>query len=349
MKALKIIGNIFGVLLSIVLSIVLLAVLIVSPVFTAASDFVKPETIHTVIKNIDYEKILVDNGIDVENSMQEYGIPAEAITDIMESDMVGDVIDLYVKEVEAALAGDMDASYLNADAIKLIAGENIDDLVDIAFQFIPKEEISQDVPVENLKQEIKAGITEYVDTNAEEIVSYLPDVKEMIVQTVDTQVVETIRYIQNGTFTTAVWIAIAVLSLLIFGCRWPRFKGFMWLGVVYLLGTVCTFTLGSVLNGPLLEMILESAPGADIIAVPALDTVQASIVKVGIILAVLTAVFIAAFIVGRVFLAKKKKAVATVNYAPVSETFVADTSVAEETEPAQETVTPEETPQEKAE
>ncbi|MBR5451754.1 MAG: hypothetical protein IKV36_02030 [Clostridia bacterium] len=343
MKALKIIGNIFGILFSIILSIVLLAVIIVSPVFTAASDLVKPETIHTVIKNIDYEKFLVDNGIDVENSMSEYGIPADAISNIMETEAVGSVVELYVKEVEAALAGDMDASYLNADAIKQIANENIDDLVNIAFQFIPEEQIPQDVPIETVKEDVKTGITEYVNTNAEEIVSYLPDVKEVIVQSVDTQVIETIRYVQNGTLTAAVWITIAVLSLLIYGCRWPRFKGFMWLGVVNLLGTAVTFALGSVLTGPLLEEILASAPEANVIAVPAIGVVQESIIKVGIILSVLTVLFIAAFIVGRVFLAKRKKAAATVNYAPVTEApAVEEFAQAEETAPVEQTLDTEE-------
>lgn len=318
MKALKIIGNIFGVLFAIVLSLVLLVTLIASPIITAASDFVKPETIREVVTTIDYQKVLEDNGIDLGSSMEEFGIPSDAVNQIMQTDAVGDVIELYVKEIEAAIAGE-DVSYITPDAIKQIAGENLPALVDIIFDYIPEEEIPEDMTKEEIKAEVETAFTEYIDTNAEEIISYLPDVKEVIVQSVDTQVIETIRYVQNGTFTAAVWIAIAVLSLLIYGCRWPRFKGFMWLGVVYLLGTAVTFALRSVLTGPLLEEILASAPEANIIAVPAIDVVQESIIKVGIILSVLTVLFIATFIVGRVFLAKRKKAAATVNYAPVTE------------------------------
>lgn len=332
MKAVKIILNIFGILLSIVLSLVLLLTIVVSPVFTAASDIVKPETIHKVITNINYEQLLVDNGIDVENSMEEYGIPAQAITDIMESDMVGDVIELYAKEVEAALAGNMDTEFLNADAIKQIAGENIDEIVNIALQFIPEEEIPTDVSIEEVKEQVKVGITEYVETNAEEIVSYLPDVKEMIVESVDTQTIEVIRYVQNGTFTGIIWGIIIVLSAIIYLLRFPRFKGFMWLAVVYFLGAISTFALGSTLNGTLLDMIIESVPELNIVVTPAAEAVYASIIKVGIILMVLTALYIAAFVVGRVFLAKRKKALAAATDAPVGYYAVEAEVVTEETE-----------------
>lgn len=348
MKALKIIGNIFGILFAIVLSILLLVTLIASPIVTAASDFVKPETIRETVTKIDIQKVLVDNNIDLGASMEDYGIPSEAVVEIMKTDAVGEVVELYAKELTAAISGE-DVSYITPDAIKQIADENLSDLVDIIFDFIPEEEIPEDMTVEEMKTEVETKFTEYVDTNAEEIVSFLPSPKELIVETVDTEIIETIRYVQNGTFTTALWIAIAVLSLLIFGCRWPRFKGFMWLGVVFLLGAAFTFVLSSVFNTALIDYIIAMIPGFEGVVAPAMATVSASIIKMGIILAALTALFIAVFVVGRVFLAKKKKAVATVNNAPVSETFVADTSVAEQTEPAQETVIPEEEPQEKAE
>ena len=315
MKALKVIGNIFGVLFAVILSLVLLVTLIVSPVVTAASDFVKPETIRKIVTTVDYETILVDNGIDLGASMEDFGIPTEAVTEIMKTDAVGDVVELYVKEIEAAFAGS-DESYITADAIKQIANENLSDLVDIIFDFIPEEDIPEDVTLEEMKTEVETVFTEYIDTNAEEIVSFLPDVKEIIVETVDTQVIEVVNYVQNGTFTAAIWGLIAVLSLAIFGCRWPRFKGFMWLGVVFFLATVCTFALSAALDSVLVELVISMIPGFEGVVAPAMSVVAASIVKVGIILAVLTVLFIAAFVVGRVFL-KKKKAVATVNYAPV--------------------------------
>lgn len=338
MKALKIIGNIFGILFAIVLSILLLVTLIASPIVTAASDFVKPETIREVITTVDYEKVLVDNDIDLGSSMEEFGIPADAVTQIMKTDAVGDVVELYVKEIEAAIAG-KEENYITPDAIKQIADENLSDLVDIIFDYIPEEEIPEDMTMEEMKTEVETMFTEYVDTNAEEIVSFLPNPKEIIVETVNTEIIETIRYVQNGTFTTALWVAIAVLSLLIYGCRWPRFKGFMWLAVVFLLGAAFTFVLSSVLNTALIDYIIAMIPGFEGVVAPAMSAVSASVIKTGIILAVLTALFIAVFVVGRVLIAKKKKAVATVDYAPV----------AEQSEPAQETVTPEETPQEKAE
>ena len=338
MKALKIIGNIFGILFAIVLSILLLVTLIASPIVTAASDFVKPETIRETVTKIDIQKVLVDNNIDLGASMEDYGIPSEAVGEIMKTDAVGEVVELYAKELTAAISGE-DVSYITPDAIKQIADENLSDLVDIAYSFVSEENLPEDTTIEEVKTKVKTGLKEYVDTNAEEIVSFLPNPKEIIVETVNTEIIETIRYVQNGTFTTALWIAIAVLSLLILGCRWPRFKGFMWLGVVFLLGAAFTFVLSSVLNTALIDYIIAMIPGFEGVVAPAMATVSASIIKMGIILAVLTAVFIAAFVVGRVFLAKKKKAVATVNNAPV----------AEQTEPAQETVTPEEIPQEKAE
>ena len=85
------------------------------------------------------------------------------------------------------------------------------------------------------------------------------------------------------------------------------------------------------MDSVLVEFVISMIPGFEGVVAPAMSVVAASIVKVGIILAVLTVLFIAAFVVGRVFL-KKKKAVATVNYAPV----VPETAVPEVEETTEE-------------
>ncbi len=303
MKTLKILGNVFGIVLAVILSVALLAMLIVSPVVSAASNLTRPETIQKIISNIDYAKLFASNSEGIEAAMSEYGVPVGAINEIMQTEAVGDVIELYVKEFDASLNGDVQ-KYLTPDAIKEIAGNNIDALSDIAFKFVPEEEIPNNIPVEEVKEEIKSGIIKNVDDNAEKIVSLLPDTKELLGENTNTQVVETVKYVRNGAFTTALWVAVAILSLLIYGCRWPRFKGFMWLGVDFLIGTAATLLLGAFLNGFLLDMIIGLIPfSADIIA-PTISAVADEIINIGIVLAVLTAVSISAFIVARVISAK---------------------------------------------
>ncbi len=303
MKTLKILGNVFGIVLAVILSVVLLAMLIVSPVVSAAANLTRPETIQKVISNIDYEKLFANNSQGIEAAMSEYGIPVGAIGEIMQTEAVGDVIELYVKEFDAALNGEAQ-KYLTTDAIKEITGKNIDILSDIAFKFVPEDEIPKNISVEKAKEQIKTGIMKNVDDNAEKIVSLLPDVNKLLSENTNPQVTESVKYVRNGTFTTALWVTVAILSLLIYGCRWPKFKGFMWLGVVFMIGTVATLLLGAFLNGFLLNTVVGLIPLSADIVVPTISAVADEVINIGIVLAVLTAVSISAFIIARVISAK---------------------------------------------
>ncbi len=303
MKTLKIIGNVFGIVLAVILSVVLLVMLVVAPVLSAASNLTKPETIQKVISNIDYSKLLASNSSGIEAAMSEYGIPVNAIGEIMKTEAVGDVIELYVNEFDAALNGEPQ-KYITTDAIKEIANRNIDVLSDIAYKFVPENEIPEGISVEAAKEKIKVGIANNVDANAEKIVALLPDANKLIADNSNSQVTESIKYVRNGAFTTVLWGIVAVISLLIYGCRFPRFKGFMWLGVVFLIGTVLTLLLGAFLNGFLLNTVVGLIPfSADIIA-PTVSAVADEIINIGIVLAILTAVSISAFIVARVLSSK---------------------------------------------
>lgn len=311
MKAVKIILNILGIITAVVLSIVLVAVLFVSPVLSAASNLTQPKTITNVITSIDYEKVLVQEG-DLEDSMLEYGIPAESVNELMKSQAVKDVITLYAEDFSAALSGDEIDKSLTPEAIKKVLADNIDEVADIAYSAIKDQ-----AKVE--KEEIKTALTTYVDENAENIVSYLPDAKEMFVETVDVQVVETVKLLQNGSIAIAMWVAITLISLAIYGCRFRRFKGFMWLGVVYFIGAVFAITLRILLNTVVLTSIADSLPISADFAIPALNVIFGEVTKIAIILFVISLAFIAAFIVGRVHIKKKTAAALAAEAAVVTD------------------------------
>ena len=115
-----------------------------------------------------------------------------------------------------------------------------------------------------------------------------------------------IMNLKNGTyFKTALAIAV-VLTILVMLCQVMRFKGFMWIGVDYLVASVLTLISSAVIKTINLGELLD----VDALAYPVLNTITgiiaSDIVKGVIIMAVSGVVFIVVFIVGRKLLKNKK-------------------------------------------
>lgn len=335
MKALKIIGNIFGVLFSVVLSLILVALLIVMPIISAASSFTQPETLGDVIENIDYIELIKANP-EVSKSLEEMGVTGELMQDVLESDVVEDLIEVYVDDFLSSLDGNTE-SKLNVDTLKSIVDDNMEELVPLVKQFMA---ISGEGESGATDGQIKAMIEDVVAQYGGDLIAMLPSpqdlglvppgmspgnssrtvepsvpteetIGEMLDAPADAPVDQTMvmvfqiaKKLHNGTIMMALIASIAIISLLIVLFRWPRFKGFMWLGVDYILAAGISFLVASSVG------VVIGMAGIPVELQPVIASVSGALVanltKVAAIEAGLAVLFIAVFVVGRILLKKYK-------------------------------------------
>lgn len=310
MKAVKIILNIFGIILASVLSIALFAMLIASPIVSAATNMITPNTIEQVVSDIDVEALL-DNVMPEEN---ESGIPKEVISQVLESDVGKEFIELYSEEFSAAFKGEATEG-ISADDLKQLFNENIDEIVDIMHPYVSEEE-------QITKEELKTTLSQELDTFAEEIVAELPDASQIINTEENNEMMQALTFVLSGTILKICIAAVIILSGLIYALRFPRFKGFMWLGSVYFLATCVVLIIGfaGTSVAGLSNLLLENIP-AEIIGIvtPLISVIFAKITNGGLVLLALTALFITAFILCRIFIVKRKKEKAAAEDAVIAE------------------------------
>ena len=306
MKAVKIIFNILGIILAIILSVALYAVLVAAPIVSVSSSLLQPEMLHNVVQQVDYEALIEANP-DLSGTLQEYGMDTETITAILESDAVEEAMDLYMDDIFAAIEGVGKDPKLTPEAIKQIAADHMDEIVEIAKNY---KDPSADVATE----EIEAQITQVVEEYADDVVELLPAPMELSREIFDevseeqAVVMESVQILHNGILETVLLIVAIVLSVLIVLCRIKRFKGFMWLGVVYCLASfIClggALTMGSL---SVLVTEVEMSPWMLQLMESASKVLSGAMMTRGLILIGLAVLFIAVFIVGRIIFVKKRE------------------------------------------
>ncbi|MBQ8813189.1 MAG: hypothetical protein IJZ85_01645 [Lachnospiraceae bacterium] len=296
MKALKVIANIFGVLIALVLSLILTVFLIASPVISAATSFMQSDTLRKVVKNIDYTEMVMANE-ELAASLSESGIDGAMLESLLDTEMVEEILTVYVDSVFAVLEGEADRITLTEETINKIIQEHIDELLPIV-----KAYIGDQYPITD--EMLKPMVSEMMEDYAGDIVLMLPDADDL---GLDAEMIELISLTRNGTVLIGVVAVAAVLSLLILLCRFVRFKGFMWLGVEYLLSAAVTLLAAFGMGSATKAMLVSAAPGSEVIAEPILAVVSAELLKGGGVLAGLAVLFILIFALGRVMLKKRRE------------------------------------------
>uniref|UniRef100_UPI004057906E hypothetical protein n=1 Tax=Acetatifactor sp. TaxID=1872090 RepID=UPI004057906E len=317
MDVLKKIGNIFGILFAFVLSVALMVVLIAIPIVSAASSFTQGETLHQVMAEIDYSQVItaavvnsdVVNTEDVVTVGPEQGVSSDILEDIMNTEAVGEVLDLYMEDAFAALEGGGEIS-LTPEALQEIAGEHMDELIGVAKEFLGED-------VEMTDEQVSEFVSQTVEEHADTIIEMLPPVEEMlpirqdaasIQQEENTDVtqmlVDALISLRNGTSVMAVIIVAVIISVLILLCRITRLKGFMWLGVVYLISAGLALIGSSVMGGSKVVELLDMGAAGEVVG-PIFSILASKMRESTFMIAICAAVFILIFAVGRFILKSK--------------------------------------------
>ena len=299
MKVLKGIANVFGILLALVLSLVLFVMLITTPLASAAGSFMQTETLKKVVKNIDYAELFTD--MEIVGDMSETGLDPEMIATLMESGMVEDIVELYADGVFDMLEGKTDEIALSAETVNGILQKYLDDIVPIVKAMIPAE---YPVPDEMIRSMTSEMLKEY----SGEITGMLPAAEDL---GINREIVMAVNMLRDGTVLMGIIGVVGVLSILILLCRFVRFKGFMWLGVVYMIGGVISFLASMSMGDAVKSVVAAAEPGLEAVITPITGIIAAEMMKGAGVLVGLAALFIIVFVVGRKIMRRRNEMLQT--------------------------------------
>ncbi|MBP3351020.1 MAG: hypothetical protein J6L65_01285 [Lachnospiraceae bacterium] len=249
MKAFKFILNFFGILLAIILSIITLGTLIITPIISSVSSFLQTDTLHKMISDINLSDMFESHITEAAPDSWD-DLDVEFIDEFMSSELVKDIIDLYLNNLLGLVEQDRIDS-INQEQIDMLLNKHMPEMISIIRPQIPAE-----LPVTD------AEITQYATSALTpilvELVALLPTLEDL---GLDSTTISILHMLHNGTLLRYTIYAVLILSLLIVLCRFPRFKGFGWLSVAYLLATLILFLLGqnaqNIISALLSEEFLE--------------------------------------------------------------------------------------------
>ena len=246
--------NVLGMIMAWLLSIVLVVMLIATPIVFSALSLLNADTITKVVSgvltagadsepsaedwkvtrlsNTTVEAPSADVGTNVLEGLFGDQVTQEQMDKILSSNLVKEFVKTYTDDLADAFTDGGKGPQLNAEKVKSIVNDNIDEVVDILQEVVP-ECAQMD------RSELKANIQKAVDEGAEQIAQALPkpeDIRQEIAR--ENPELETALKIlaKKDTIKLAVIGVIILISGLIFLCRLPGFRGFRWLAVDLFVG-----------------------------------------------------------------------------------------------------------------
>lgn len=297
MKTFKIVMNVFGIIGASFLSILLVIALMATPMVSAVTAFFQGENITKIVTSVDYTEIIT-----AEMDMSEIGATQQAeielFDELMDSEMMKDIIELCVDNIFAVMEGTAENNGITAEDIKDIAEEHMDEL-----KAIVKTYIGDTIPL--TEETLDEMTTSLIDECATDIAEMMPTAEDL---GLDDEVLNVIVNLRNGTYFWIVFGITAGLTLLVMLCQVMRFKGFMWIGVDYLVAAVFTLISSFAMKAADLSMLLGDEIGVASVFSAATGIIFSEMLKCAGIMALLGVLFIVIFVVGRKLLKKSKTA-----------------------------------------
>lgn len=270
--------NVFGIIIAWILSIILVLLLFVTPITLSTLSLVKPKELCETIKDVDLSQII---------ELMELELPDEQSQQVMElfrSDAVQELYETYIDSVFAALDSNMPQVALDEAKIQQIVRDNIDELYSFALNSIPDV---KDYP----EAEAKALLESYMITAFQGYAQSLPSGEalrqEMFGDEADAQMVMSLIS-QIDTIKLSYVGILVFLSLLIFVCRLPRWRGFRWLSTnLFIAGILNAFVcVGLGLSASVVAALFADMPAGGLITNAFLPVFSQGVyIRTGIMLA----------------------------------------------------------------
>ena len=296
MKACKIVFNIFGILLAIIFSCITFCLLPTIPVISTCTSIFQPDTIQQLLQDMDLSERL-------ESTLKEsapsdlQNLDMDFIDDLMASELMKDILQLYMDNLLGVLENDH-MENISQQQLQTLLDTHSPTLVSMIRPYLPSELSITD-------EDVSRYANDMLEPALLNMVSSLPTLEDM---GIDSGYLTLIHMLYNGTFLKYGIIAIGILSLLVFLCRFPRFNGFKWLAIIYLLNAVILLILATEANTFVPELLSKDTANALGGALqPIIDLARSEIYNCAHIIGLLGVLFIVLLILGRKFIFSPKQ------------------------------------------
>lgn len=260
--------NVFGIIIAWILSIVLVLMLIISPILQTTLSLLNPEMITEVLggaltggmtgdsssqQKVDemqggelvflsdetvQESQGQSNGFDLtdfglEGLLGDIELNQEDLEALLSSNVAKEILGAYTEDLTNVITGKTEVSEFDAQKLKDIVNDNIDEIVDVLQDVVPDAAQTDE---EALKETIQNAVDEF----AEEIVQALPSAEEIKQEVVQNNPAVEIAFKildQKDNIKLAIAGVVFLLTVLIFLCRLPGLRGFRWVATDLFIGS----------------------------------------------------------------------------------------------------------------
>lgn len=253
----KKVGNVCGIIAAVLFSVMLLVVLVVTPLAASVQQFTVPDNLSDIIGEIDFTEIVKENE-GFQQQMKTMGIPAEAVNEVMHSEIVEDITDLYEQDLSAALSGTQGVAAFTPEAVLNILTENTDEITEFARQYVPG---ADKLDEEKLKKQVETTIKE----QGEAVTTFVPPATELATSLGADPSYGDLTPLQEGvafvrdTLMLILYIALGVLTVLLLAVRYYHLRGLLWAGVTFAGSGVVTLLLALGVDG-IFSLVKTMAP-----------------------------------------------------------------------------------------
>lgn len=296
MKIVKGFFNFLGILAAIIFSLVLILMLIVTPLVATASSFLKAETIHNIVNEIDVSAF-------VESNIENVSMDTQVLESFMETELADEMISLYVDNVFAELIGVEPQTELTEETLKSLFKEHREELLPIVKAVISAEyEINTDMKLSD--ENMQLIVDQFIENIVPGMLSVLPSLDQI---GLDEVTISVIQNLYNGVILKVMLAVTAFITVMILLCRFPRLKGFMWLGVVYLISAVPVLLISLLARSGNIIDLAGGLSQMEEIVTPVITILSEVLLKGTGLIALFGVVFIVIFIVGRKLIFAKRR------------------------------------------
>ncbi len=296
MKSSKKVINILGVIGAILFSILLVILLVVTPAVSAGTSFFRAKNIHKVITSVDYSQIITSK-LREESTEEIPTLGNELMNQLMETEMMKEIVEMCVDNIFSVIEGDSGKEGILADEIMEVANKHMDELTEIL-----KAYIGNTIPLtdEILEEMTRLVVKEY----SVMVADMIPTAEDL---GLDSEVLNLILNLRNGTYFWIVFGIVAGLTILVFLCQIKKLKGFLWIGVDYFLAAVFTFVSAFVVKASDLSMLFDKELFGVSIFSTITEIIFTKMIKGASIMALFGVVFMAVFVIRRKLLKVKNR------------------------------------------
>lgn len=292
------------VLASIVVSIVFVIAAFATPIYYSVAGFLQPQTISTVIQNVDYAQVLKQSD-EMGQIIKNIGIDEQSADEIMKSKEVGNLLKDFSSELATTLVhSHKDLDDIDGKLIQEYVDKHSDEIIPVI-----KAKSNTDLSDDKIKEELKA-ILENSDSEIKEAAVGLQPVKETISD------LGLITKIYDWPYALCIAVIEILMLTAIYFLRKKNYGGLIWIAVNT--GLVGIFVSGAaaIVASGLVKDITKQIPGfLGSLVGTAIDTVSSKLT----IAAVVCFVVMVAAIVACVVLKSIKRKKQTVSAVQTSE------------------------------